>query len=174
MEHQVDHRQVDEVFSGLREELIILAQSAVATEPGEGSFDDPALGQHFKPLGAVAAANDHQCPSSELLDPLFQLPGVGGVDPQCFQSRALETDLLNQPTRPIAILDVGAVHHDANGQSQGIDDKMAFASFNLLASVETALRPPFSPVLTDWLSMIAALGAASRPSISRNRSWSLS
>jgi hypothetical protein len=63
-------------------------------------------------------------------------------------------------------LDVGSVDHHRQQQSQGIHHNMALTARHLLASV-VAARPPFSVVFTDWLSMIAALGVGSRPSISR-------
>ena len=50
---------------------------------------------------------------------------------------------------------------------------MALSSGDFLASV-VAPRPPFSVVLTDWLSMMAALGVASRPSLSRTMGRSAS
>ncbi len=174
VEHQIDHREVDEVFSGLGEVLIVFAESAVTIEPGECPLDDPAPRQHLEAFGRVAATDDFELPSGELLDPLLQFPAVAAVGPELFQPRAFEPDLLDQLARPVAILHAGRMHHHARGQSQGIDDKVALTSFNLLASVVTATRPPFSVVLTDWLSMMAALGVASRPFHSRSRSWSLS
>ena len=174
VEYQIDHREVDEVFSGLGEVLIVFAESAVTIEPGECPLDDPALGQHFEAFGRVTAADNFERPAGELFDPLLQFPAVAAVGPELLQARAIESDLLDQLARPVAILHAGRMHHHAQGQSQGIDDNVALTSFNLLASVVTATRPPFSVVLTDWLSMMAALGVASRPFHSRSRSWSLS
>ncbi len=58
-------------------------------------------------------------------------------------------------------------------QLQGVHHDMPFASRYPFASVVT-LRPPFSVVFTDWLSILeqsgmAALGVASRPAASRTR-----
>ena len=47
-----------------------------------------------------------------------------------------------------------------------IDERVAFAPVDLLASIVTA-SPPASVVLTLWLSMIAAEGLASRPTRSQ-------
>jgi len=51
-------------------------------------------------------------------------------------------------------------------KSERIDSDMALAPVDLLAGIVTA-DPPFSVVFTLWLSMIAAVGLASRPSRSR-------
>ena len=49
------------------------------------------------------------------------------------------------------------MHHHSQQQAQRIDHDMVLAARHFLARI-IAPRPPFSVVLTDWLSMIAALG----------------
>ena len=59
---------------------------------------------------------------------------------------------------------------DGQDQTEGVDEEMAFLAFDLLARViarRVDARPPFSALLTLWLSITAALGEASRPSRSR-------
>jgi hypothetical protein len=59
------------------------------------------------------------------------------------------------------------MHHRAQHQAEGVDQDMALDALGLLARVIAGFRragPPFSADLTVWLSMIAALGLASRPS----------
>src|SRR5205823_11777784 len=70
--------------------------------------------------------------------------------------------------RPIAVLQIGRQHHDAEHQSEAIDQQKALSALYLLAGVVAAI-PPFSVVCTDWLSSAAALGSGSRPC--RTRSW---
>ena len=57
-------------------------------------------------------------------------------------------------------------------QPLGVYQDMALLALDLLAPV-IAVRinagPPFSALLTLWLSMIAAVGLASRPACSRHR-----
>jgi hypothetical protein len=58
-------------------------------------------------------------------------------------------------------------------QPENVYEQVALAAIDLLARI-VAVRAPFSVVLTDWLSIIAALGCRLRPSASRRspRSWS--
>ncbi len=57
------------------------------------------------------------------------------------------------------------MNHYHKQQAQGVYDEMAFASFDLLAPIKADAVlvpvPPFSAVLTDWLSMMAAEGVGS-------------
>jgi hypothetical protein len=49
------------------------------------------------------------------------------------------------------------MYYHRENQSQYINKKVTFPSIYLLAGI-IAVAPPFSVVLTDWLSIIAALG----------------
>ena len=62
----------------------------------------------------------------------------------------------------ISVLDVSRMDHHGQQQPHGIHYDVALSTVDLLASV-IATRPPFSVVLTDWLSMMAALGVGSLP-----------
>jgi len=62
---------------------------------------------------------------------------------------------------------------DTEQEAGGIDPDMALAPLDLPGGI-VAARPPFSVVLTLWVSMMTAVGLASRPSVSRNvmtREW---
>lgn len=43
--HQSNHRQLNEGFAGAGVRFVVGGQASVAGEPGEGSLDDPPLGQ---------------------------------------------------------------------------------------------------------------------------------
>lgn len=58
---------------------------------------------------------------------------------------------------------------DGQDQPHGVDNDVAFPPVDLLAGIVTA-KPPFSLVLTLWLSMMAALGVAFLLAFSRTRS----
>jgi hypothetical protein len=76
-------------------------------------------------------------------------------------------DLLQQIPGAVGVLDIGGMDKDTEQEAGGIDPDMALAALDLLGSV-VAARPPFSVVLTLWVSMMAAVGLASRPSVSRS------
>jgi hypothetical protein len=70
----------------------------------------------------------------------------------------------------VAVLDVGGMDARAQQQTERVDQDVALASLDLLARVvarRVGARPPFSALLTLWLSRIAALGLASLPACSR-------
>ncbi len=71
----------------------------------------------------------------------------------------------------IAVLDIGRVDDDLEQQPLRIHGDVAFASLHFFAAV-VAARPPLCVVFTDWLSMLAALGVASRPARRRSASRS--
>lgn len=70
----------------------------------------------------------------------------------------------------IAVLDIGRMNGNAQEQAERVDKQMPFAPEDFLARI-VALRiersPPFGAPLALWLSMMAAVGLASRPSRSR-------
>ena len=74
---------------------------------------------------------------------------------------------LEQIPCALGILDVGRMHDHTEQQSLRVDPNVALAPLDLLGGI-IAARPPFSVVFTLWLSMMAAVGLASRPSLSRS------
>ena len=78
--------------------------------------------------------------------------------------------LLEHGQAAVAVLDVGGMDARAQQQTERVDQDVALASLDLLARVvarRVGARPPFSALLTLWLSRIAALGLASLPACSR-------
>jgi hypothetical protein len=59
------------------------------------------------------------------------------------------------------VLDVRSVYHYHQDQAQGVDEEMSLSSGDSLSCV-VSTSAPFSVVLADWLSMMAALGSGSR------------
>ena len=71
----------------------------------------------------------------------------------------------------VAVLNIRAMHDGVHQQALRIDENMALLAFDLLARI-VAVRidagPPFSALFTLWLSMMAAVGLASRLACSRH------
>jgi len=71
----------------------------------------------------------------------------------------------------VAILNVGAMHDGVHQQALRVDENVPLLALDLLArivAVRVDARPPFSALFTLWLSMIAAVGEASRSARSRH------
>jgi hypothetical protein len=139
-----------------------------------GHLDDPALGQQDEAAHVVRALDDLQLPAGPLVDLANELAGVAAIAPEPLEARQRPDQWLEHELGTVAILDISGMHLHPVDQSEGIDDNMALAPLHLLASIVTP-DPPFSAVLTDWLSMLPALGCGSRPSAcrtaARNVSW---
>ena len=80
-----------------------------------------------------------------------------------------------QDDAAIPVLDVGAVNNRVEQQTQGIYENVALLALDFLARI-VAMRinpgPPFSALFTLWLSMMAAVGLASRSLCSRHSTYS--
>ena len=82
---------------------------------------------------------------------------------------AARTSIENQP-RAVAVLNIAGMNDDVQQKAERIDQDMALAPGDLLARIKplrVKRRAPFCAPLALWLSMIAAVGLASRPSRSR-------
>ena len=162
----MDHGPVDHRFAALGERLVVLAQSAVTAEPRERSFYNPTLGQDDESRDPAQTLDNLQSPPAEPSRPAHQLAGVPAVGPDDLESGKKTANLLQHELGPIAVLDVGGVHDDAQDQTEHIDYDVPLSALDFLARVVSAI-PPFSTVFTDWLSMIAAVGVGFRPASTR-------
>jgi len=76
-----------------------------------------------------------------------------------------------QHNAAVPVLDVGTVNDRVEQQTQRIYENVALLAFDFLARI-VAMRidpgPPFSALFTLWLSMMAAVGLASRSLCSRH------
>ena len=146
------------------------AASRPGARPGDGAFDDPALGQHHE-FARVTAPHDLDVHLSAgtgqaLLElrPLLARVGVElqqeGIQPQ--QRR-------HHQNLAIAILDIGGMHDRVHQQALPVDQDVPLLPLDLFATIEAwriDAAPPFSGLLTLWLSMMAAVGLASRSACS--------
>ena len=167
MEHQADHSEGDHGFGDIGQLLIILGQAPPSAEPAEGSLDDPSAGDHDEAGCSGHAADDDQGQTEEEAGEQDGEPVVDAVGEHGLQPAVELLDLLQQIPSAVGVLNIGGVDNDTQKQSQRIDGNMALAPLHLLGGI-VAAGPPFSVVLTLWVSMMAALGLASRPSLSRS------
>jgi hypothetical protein len=98
-------------------------------------------------------------------------PLIAAVGEQLRQERILPEQSGKKQDAAVTILDIGGVNNRVEQQAQRIYEKVALLALDLLARI-IAMRidpgPPFSALLTLWLSMMAAVGLASRSSRSRH------
>ena len=141
------------------------------TDPGKRALDNPALGQDNEAM-KFAAFDDLQLPGagpgnrSGGLRSLIAAIGEYALN----EGEQAPGALIEHQSRSVAILHVGGMDDDIQEQAERVDKNMSLAARNLLARIE-ALRversAPFCAALALWLSMMATVGLASRPSCSR-------
>ena len=86
---------------------------------------------------------------------------VAAVGIELDQERKGAEQARHQQRAAVAVLDVGGVDDRVHQQALRIDEDVALLAFDLLAGIVARRinrRPPFSALLTLWLSMIAAVG----------------
>jgi len=98
--------------------------------------------------------------------PVDESAGVPTVGEDQLHTPEACTQLMDQQHSPIAILNVGRVHDEGHDQAERIDDQVTLAPQYFLARIVPP-RPPFSAVLTDWLSRIPTLGVGFLPALRR-------
>ncbi len=121
-------------------------------------------------LGSFDDFNDPAVPANR---PIYKLSGITPIGPDHFKAPPSRTQLLDQQLAAITVLDVGRVNDQREDQAERVNDDMALAPLGFLARIVPSVAP-FSAVLTDWLSMMPALGVGLRPSSIRTRRRSCS
>ncbi len=121
---------------------------------------------------AVGALDDIQVdPAADGSQPGLELRAlVAAVGVEFQQERVQPEQRPHQQHATIAVLDVGGVDDRLPQQALGVDQDVALLALDLLARIKAGridATPPFSALLTLWLSMIATVGLASRPACSR-------
>ena len=160
-------------LAGFGQLLVVFAEPSAPAQPGQCALHYPPARQHLEVVAVRAAAHHLQQPASGRPSPRDQLAGIGGVSPDDLEPRETVQQFGQHQPGSVPVLDTGSMHHHREEQSRGVHYDVALASRHFFACV-IAARPPFSVVFTDWLSMIAPLGVASRPSLSRTMGRSAS
>src|SRR6266850_1477212 len=138
--------------------LEILRQAAVAIEPSQGPFDDPAPRQQLKADSVRGAFDDLDGPLAEFGESFGQVGAVvDTVGEEMAQPGKQLVDGLDDQHGTIAILDIGGVHLGADQQTASIGHNVALTPFDLLGRIVTT-RP-------------AALGGLGRLTVDDPRRW---
>jgi hypothetical protein len=172
-QHEADRGKTNEGECFPVQVLPILGQAAAAIKPSNRPLDDPSLWEDDEALGSIGALDDLQldAPQDPLQRRLELRSLVAGVGVQLAQEREQAEQGRQQQRPTVAVLDVGGMHDDLEHQALGVYQQVAFLALDFLAGI-VARRinraPPFSALLTLWLSLIAAVGLASRPACSRH------
>jgi len=161
-QHQTNHDDIDHGFTGLRIVFIVLTQAAIEAEPAEGALANPASGEDLEAFHQRIGQGDFDGPVTNTLDPLRKLAPIGAVGPDQAQARKQAGDHQQEANARCPVMHIGFRHQGFQHQALRIGQDMPFAAFDELAAVEAA-KPPFSAVLTDWLSRMAPLGVGARP-----------
>ena len=72
-------------------------------------------------------------------------PLVSAVGEDALDERKAASGLSQHPTGSIAILHAGRMHHDAQQQTEGIDEDVPLAAGDLLARIEALRVEPSAP-----------------------------
>jgi hypothetical protein len=121
---------------------------------------------------AADPLDDIERPGTGLFYERGHLPSlIATVPNNAFDEGEALASLLQQGLRNITVLHAGGVHIDVQQQAERVDENMALAPEDFLARI-VPLRikrgPPFTAPLALWASMIAVVGLASRPAVSRH------
>ena len=145
-------------------------EAAVAPDPGEGALNDPAPPDKLEPAFLVRVLDNLQ---GHLLSRQIggeAVSAVAAIRKNVLDEREQAAGLFDKPGCAVPVLNAGWDRLDAKQQSYRIDNRVAFDAFDFLARIVANGIPaaaPFSVAFTAWVSMMAAVGEASRPSASR-------
>src|SRR5215210_993919 len=154
--HKADHRHINEGFARLGQPFVVLAQTALTVQPGEGAFHHPASRQHHKAFLPWRLVHYLQLPSKHTLHPIYQLSSVAAISPYQRQSaeappvrvsgvRLLDAlkQTLQQHLASISILHRGGSHYHQQYQTQRVHDQVSLAPSYILACIIATLLSTF-------------------------------
>ena len=165
MNHQVYHGYLDHAFAACWQCLVVFRQSTVLPEPREGAFHDPSFRQHDESVQFRALDDLHRA-KMPATGPVHELARIAAVGKDQSQSAKTTAQLLYDKSAAVAVLDIGWMNNQRHDQPERIDEDVPLTPGYLLARV-VATIPPFSAVLTDWLSRMPTLGVGFLPAFRR-------
>src|ERR1700730_4490448 len=132
-EHNADHGEPDEGDNCAGVALEIARQATIAADPGQGAFDDPALGQDDEFVQFVAL-DDLEHPTA---GPGCGLRGAGSLIAGIGEDALDEGGggagaSIERRSRLAAVLNGGGVDDDVQQETERIDQDMALAPVTFL------------------------------------------
>lgn len=170
LEHEIDHCELCEAFGGNSERLVMRHETAVAAQPRQGALDDPSSPYHLEAV-LVGALDDLQ--RHWLIGEIGgkSVTGITAVGEDVSNEGEQAARSANEGGGAVAVLHTSRDYLNGEQQADGVDQQIALDALYLLASIvadRIGRAPPFSVAFTLCVSMMAALGEASRPSASRH------
>ena len=141
----------------VRPSLEVFALASTSVEPCRSTFYHPPQERRLEAVTVRLPTHHEQQPATDAPGPLYQPAGIAHSLGDRPSSLALSRSWTLAVCTATAGISTRVFRYD-----------VVLASGDLLACV-VASGPPFAVVLTDWLSVMAALGEAARPSASRTR-----
>ena len=146
-EHDADHGQPDKGGDGARVALEIARQAAIAADPCQRAFDDPALGQDDEFVQFVAL-DDLDDPSARLCSRQRGASAlIAGIGEDLHDEGPQGAGpFVEHKLNAIAVLNVGGMNDDVQQEAKRIDKDMALAPGDLLARIKplrVKRRAPF-------------------------------
>ena len=171
-------QRIDAVCDSIAIEIFpILGQATAPIEPSDRAFDDPTLGQRHEPFCLIGTFDDFGFEVGQGLDErrMEDRPRIGAIGEQLYEKRELAEQCREQRDTAVAILNASGMNDRVQQQTLHVDENMPFLALDQLARVEPVridTGPPFSALFTLWLSMMQAVGLASRSTFSRHSTYS--
>ena len=150
--------------------FVIASKATTAADPGQRPLNNPSLREDDKPV-PVAAAHDLEFPgASSGADGLHLAALVARIRDDALEKGKAPARLPQQRFGAIPVLHAGRMNANREEQTQRVGQDVALAAKHLLARViagRVERGPPLTAPFALWLSMIAVVGLASRPAVSR-------
>jgi len=170
VQHEADHGEADERSCLAGMTLVVTGQPTTAADPGQRPLNNPSFREHHKAV-PVTAAHNLEFPLPSPGDNGLHLAAlVARIRDDALQKRKAPARLPQQSLCAIPILYAGRMNADCEEQAQRVGQDVALAAKHLLARVvagRVERGPPLRAPFALWLSMIAVVGLASRPAVSR-------
>lgn len=143
-QHEARHGQVNHGLARLGLPFVVAAESAVASQPTEGTFHHPAPWQHLEGV-QFGALDDFDRAAPQPACPLQQRSAVAAVGPDTLDAPAclLTEERRQQLFGAISVLDVGRQNHHQEHQPDRVDQDVAFAPIDFLACIVAPLVAGF-------------------------------